>query len=404
MQHDLPIFPRTILVTGARAPVALHWARLLAGAGHEVWLADTFAAPLARASRNVRGYIRLPSPRFAPEAFAQSLQAHCTRLGIGMIVPTCEEIFHLAQLAQRGAITTEVFAPPFDALAKAHDKDAFIKTCAAIGLPVPRSQRIETRSELMALHLQDHVFKPVWSRFGERVLIRPRPEDLRHITPSLAQPWLAQEVMEGEEISVFALAVQGDLRAISAYRGAARAGKGASVVFDPVAAPEIDAIVRRYVEATAWHGQISFDLKRDAAGLLRPIECNPRATSGLHFFTNGAALLGALAKNPSQKPAPQPPHEALQPPLPHPLHRPEVTGLIGSKLALCVYGRPLVQPKNFAALWRKTADIHAWPDDDISFWQQIKALRGILALALRHRISPQAASTYDIEWNGPKAL
>lgn len=44
----------TVLVTGARAPVALHLAlhlaRLMKAAGHRVLLADSLPAPLARAS------------------------------------------------------------------------------------------------------------------------------------------------------------------------------------------------------------------------------------------------------------------------------------------------------------------------------------------------------------------
>ena len=45
---------QTFLVTGARAPVALHMARLLGSAGHRVILTDTMRRPLGAATRFAR--------------------------------------------------------------------------------------------------------------------------------------------------------------------------------------------------------------------------------------------------------------------------------------------------------------------------------------------------------------
>jgi NADP-dependent 3-hydroxy acid dehydrogenase YdfG len=59
----MPNADGTILITGARAPVALHSAHLLHGAGRKVMLADTPARPIAAASQACARYHRLPPPR-----------------------------------------------------------------------------------------------------------------------------------------------------------------------------------------------------------------------------------------------------------------------------------------------------------------------------------------------------
>jgi len=87
---------RRVLITGARAPVALHLARLFADAGYEVVAADTLRAPLARASRHVARYHRLAAPAENPAGFAAALGDVIAAEQPDLVIPTCEEIFYLA--------------------------------------------------------------------------------------------------------------------------------------------------------------------------------------------------------------------------------------------------------------------------------------------------------------------
>jgi hypothetical protein len=58
-----------------------------------------------------------------------------------------------------------------------------------------------------------------------------------------------------------------------------------AVCFERIDVPaEVDAWIRRFVAHTNWDGFISFDLIIDEAGIVHGIECNPRATSGIHFI------------------------------------------------------------------------------------------------------------------------
>ncbi len=367
--------------------MALHLARLMAGAGHHVLMADSQPCPMAEASRMHRGFHLLPSPRFRPDDFASVLRDLIRREGIELVLPTCEEEFYLAQLWQQDAPPARLFAPPLPLLAEVHDKHRFIDACARLGLEVPWTRLVTTAGELAALWplAGDLVFKPVWSRFASEVLIRPKAKALARITPTEAAPWVAQEHLAGQEISTYAVAVEGRLVALAAYRGLYRAGKGAAVAFTPLRDDAVRSFVARFVQGTGWTGQISFDLMRLPDGRVLPLECNPRATSGLHFFRSPGVFSAAILKGAEVSP--------------------DVTRPQGVRLALWLYGLPAAiragQIGPFRRALRQVQEVLDCPDDPGPKQAQWAALRAIAARALRERISLQQASTRDIEWNGP---
>ena len=53
-----------VLVTGARAPVAIEWANLLTRLGHSVILTDSLDKPLGAYCQHIEQYIKTHSPRF----------------------------------------------------------------------------------------------------------------------------------------------------------------------------------------------------------------------------------------------------------------------------------------------------------------------------------------------------
>lgn len=181
---SVPHANSTVLITGARAPVALHLARLLHGAGRRVILADSPAHPIAAASTACALYRRLPPPRFAPDAYAEAVEALVRSEGVVLVIPTCEEVFYLGQLWRDRAMTARLFAPDMDLLARVHDKHAFIRLVESLGLAVPKTTLLQSRHDLQAVHdrSRELVFKPVWSRFASHVLLRP--SHLKNSTPS----------------------------------------------------------------------------------------------------------------------------------------------------------------------------------------------------------------------------
>jgi ATP-grasp domain len=380
---------RTVLITGARAPVALHLARLLHGAGWVVHLADSLAAPLAARTRMKAGYHRLPSLRFEPEQAAAVLARRLADLKVDLVIPTCEEVLHLARLWRDHPMPAPLFAPPLALLEEVHDKARFIALCTRLGATVPHTRLLTSADDVrdVASGARDLVFKPVWSRFATATLVRPSPDQLTHVRPSPAAPWVAQVFLSGEELCAYAVAQDGRVQALAVYRGIMRAGVGASISFAQVQDAAVAAFVRQFVEGTGWTGQVSFDLIRRADGSVLPIECNPRATSGLHFFREPQGFARMLA---GEGPV-----------------APDVTQPQGIRLALWLYGLPQVRKpgglQRLRQALREVQDVMDWPGDRIGLWGQLHPMAEITGIALRHRIGLQAATTRDIEWNGDQS-
>jgi hypothetical protein len=377
---------RTIVVTGARAPAALHLARVFHGAGHRVILADTFRYPMSLKTRMKDGYVRLPPPRQSFSDYAAAIAALVAREAPDLVVPTCEEVFYLAAARDRRGIEIPLFAPHFDALAQVHNKADFAEMAVGLGADPPLTLRLERREDLSKLPAPagNFVFKPAWSRFGSRVLIRPSEADIAKLRPTADDPWVAQAYLPGEEISSYAVAVDGRVTAFQSYRPTYRVGHGAGVAFAAEDVPAARQFVAGLVSRLRWTGQISFDFRRDEAGELRVIECNPRATSGIHYFGPNDGLAEAFFGE-DAVPAPS-------------------TASMTLPLAMLAYGLPYAWRHDGLARWYRDfvamRDISSWPGDRGLLLSQLRALGEIAIKAVREGRGLVETSVRDIEWDG----
>jgi hypothetical protein len=286
-----------VLITGARAPIAIDLARSFAAAGHSAHLADTMRPLGARFSGVDRGHQHLfAPPRFAFQRFAGDLAQIVKRLDPALIVPTCEEVFYVAEAAARHGFADRVFAPAPDLLRRLHSKVEFAGLARASDVPAPQTARVTSADELAAFRDRagELVFKPEFSRFASHALIRPEPEALERVEPSLAAPWAVQEYVPGEEICIWSAARAGKLVAFCAYRPRWRLGRSASFYFEADRDPNLLRMAEAIARSTGASGQLSYDVIRRADGKIMPIECNPRGVSGLHLFDAAPRLAEAL--------------------------------------------------------------------------------------------------------------
>ena len=376
-----------VLITGARAVAALDIARSLRAAGHEPHLADCSPAWVARLSRTAGPVHRYASPVERPADFARDIRSLIARIEPVRIIPTCEEVFHLAALAEADGVSDRVFAPPPDRLATLHAKDRFAALCRRLGLPVPDTTAVTDRAALedFSGDLADHVFKPVWSRFGGRTLIAPTPAALVAVKPSPEEPWVAQRRVTGEEVSFYAVCHEGRVTAFCAYGSNWRLSGGASYVFRPLPTDQT-ARLRAMAEALAAFagtGQIACDVIIETDGQPWLIECNPRATSGVHLFGRDAAFGRALMGRGEAEPATETRH--LSP-------------------ALWLHGLPTALRDGRLSAWRAQRqlglDAVAAPGDRGPVLGALADAAAFALRALRTGRSLTAAMTADIEWNG----
>ncbi len=361
-----------VLLTGARAPATLELARLCARAGHVVHVADMPAWHICRGSRLVSGVHRLPAPRHGHGPFAAALQRLVTDHGIEVIVPTCEEVFHLAAVAP--LLSARVVAEPRDRLAALHDKWRFIAACEEAGLVAPATTVLRNGvSTLEALPTGRYALKPRFSRFATRVRVWASGEPMPPV--ALSDDWIAQEFLPGQALCTWSVATNGRVTAHATYAVDATAGaRGAAISFHSVRHEAVLQWVRTFIAHHALSGQFAFDFIETANGL-RAIECNPRLTSGVHCFRGmpdaADRLLGVHSGD-----------DALLEP-PEGLH-------FRSRLALLSYGT--LRGHGAGLL---DADDDPWPRR-----LQLVSWGHLLARAAWLRTDPRAVSTRDIEWNG----
>ena len=378
---------KTVLITGARAPIALDLAHSFQAAGFEPHLADCIQPWAARLSRFGRFQLhRFAPPRHQFAQFTADVDALISRIAPVMIIPTCEEVFYLAAAVANLGVSALLFAPPLDLLQSLHSKFEFAALAQSCGVRAPATRRVTSRDALQEWvpHAADLVFKPEFSRFATSTLIRPTAKALARITPTPALPWVVQDFVQGTEICLWSAARQGEIVAFAAYQPRWRLGRSSSFYFDPDHDPQLLELCRNIARTMHFTGQLSFDVIRDAAGTIHPLECNPRGVSGIHLFAAAPALARALAGEGELAIAPMAPR-----------HLAPAMWLLGAPQAL-----RQGQWQVFRADMRRSADALVLPSDDWSRFGTLLDAARFLYAGLKNGRSAARQSTDDIEWNG----
>lgn len=372
-----------VLILGARAPACLEWARVFDAAGWRVTVADSLAWPLARASRAAHAFLRLPEPRRSPARWIDAIAAAVRREHIDLVLPTCEEAFYLSYGKDR--IPCRVATSDFDLMHRLHHKGWFADMTRDWPVQAPPTRLLQSRDALVPLHdsARDWVFKPAYSRFATQTLIRPEPHRLAEVRPTPDQPWVAQRFVAGREHCSYSLLVDGRVTAHACYHPRYRVGGGSGIWFEPTDPAPVRALVERLGRDTGYTGQVAFDVIEDGDGRCHVLECNPRATSGVHLLgARPDALVAALLG--------------------------EGDGVLASDgaprsvaLAMLLFAAP--RHGFTRRFWRDygvAADVVTRPGDRAPLSAQWLGLAEVAGRALTRRVGLLPAATADIEWDG----
>ncbi|APC22825.1 ATP-grasp domain-containing protein, partial [Pseudomonas protegens] len=284
-----------VLILRRPGPGLLEWARAFGQAGWTVTVADSLAQPLSRFSRAAEHFVRLPEPRHDPDAWIEALAGVIRQQAIDLLLPTCEEVFYLAHGLERLRPLCRVFTSDFELLHRLHHKGDFAAMTQGWDVAAPPTRVLHDPAALQALAAEHDalVFKPAYSRFASQTLIRPSPAQLAKVRPSSDAPWVAQQFVPGQEYCSFSVLVDGQLRAHSSYQPCYRVGRGSGIYFHSCAPAPIRAFLEQFGQATGYTGQVGFDFIEDQQGRFHVLECNPRATSGVHLFDDQRVQLVA---------------------------------------------------------------------------------------------------------------
>ncbi|MBL8102629.1 MAG: ATP-grasp domain-containing protein, partial [Anaerolineales bacterium] len=348
-------------------------------------MAESLRGHLSQPSNAVKAHFVVPAPRQETEAFLAALKKIIEENQVEVLIPTCEEVFHIAK--GLGELPCRVFTEPLKNLDVYHNKWKFVINALDNHLRVPETMLVQHEDDLLHSYAQWRgvVLKPVYSRFASRTLILPSLQQALS-TLKFDSPWIAQEFIPGQQFCSYSVCQNGRITAHAVYPTVFTAGQGATVAFQSVQHAAIFEWVRTFVERFHVTGQMAFDFIQSPDGKVHALECNPRATSGLHLLT----------------PNPQFVESFLNHDMPCVTPYANTSRMLGT--AMLAYGLPAsITHGNFRA-WLNTFlhsdDVLLDYHDLLPFLLQLRSILAYMNLGRRKGITALQASTFDIEWNG----
>ena len=377
------------LLTLGRLPVALEIARALHAEGWRVVVAEPLGLHLCRASRAVARCRTVTAPAVDAARYVEELARVAAEEDVSLVVPVSEETPHVAGL--RGLLPGHVAlaCPPRALLLELHDKWRFAERARALGLAVPETALAGNPVAARIAATGPYVLKPRLSCSGVGVVLRAAAGGL---DPALANDTaIVQRRLPGAACCALALAVAGRVRELAVYESLLDAGSVA-VAFERVDPPDgVARFVATLVRETAWSGPIAFDFIADEDGRWCAIECNPRATSGLHLLPPGAVVDALLGRDPP--PGGHPPRT-----VPGARRQEFWSALIEVEGALLGGARPARE--DWTRLFA-TRDVDWSPRDPLPFLTMPLTGAPLLWRALRARRPVTEVTMADMGWYAP---
>lgn len=272
---------KTALLTLGRLPKALDVAEALHKAGWRVVIAEPALWHLARVSRYVDKSIKVTAPNDDQLQYIADLLNAVEQEDVSLIVPVSEEALHATLIESQLPSGVQLYSMPQVRLRELHDKERFIKLASSFGLKVPKTFLLGTYEATTFANQHDYILKPICTCSGQGLEIH----DAGDVLPDEQKlpPTIVQEQMKGALKSTFSMCHEGRVIGTVVYRSAILSGT-VGVAFERLENESaIESWVAEFVEKANHTGFISFDMMENEAGIPHAIECNPRATSGIHF-------------------------------------------------------------------------------------------------------------------------
>lgn len=291
-------YNRNILVTCGRFHPSTGIVRAMHSAGARVDVVDSYRLSPALHSRGVdqMHVVRPPAPD--PIKYAQDIAEIVRKRQIDLVMPIFEDGFYLARYAD--LIPAPLFSPPFETIARLHDKSRFVGLCQDLGLYTPRTEVVASRDDLRSAisRFGQFVARPAFSRGGLIYLTNhgPRAGEIAidGCEPTDENPWLVQEYIDGTDACSLSIVREGEVVVHCAYEPTVPAPGGYSVQFSTVGDFGSLEMVSKVCAETNYTGFVGFDFRRSPDGLVM-IECNPRSSVGVFLQPDawiGDAVLG----------------------------------------------------------------------------------------------------------------
>lgn len=283
----------TILLTNGRFPVSIDLARQLHKAGHRVIVVDPMHYHVCRFSRAVKKSYFVPAPHVDAKGYVEGVANAVSECQVDLIIPLHEEIFYLAE-CNNPIIKDILFAPPFEVLIRLHNKWEFSRWLQGIDLKTPVAVLCKSREDVNKLdRSREWAVKPVYGRAAANVYHIKPSGDIPHISDISEEiHYIAQEWHYGKRYCSYSVIRKGKLQALGVYPVETTLDGSSCVYFEAVTNDKITEYHRKLATVLSdVSGQVALDFIEDEkTGEVMAIECNPRATSGIHLYSGTTHL------------------------------------------------------------------------------------------------------------------
>ncbi|OGN59358.1 MAG: hypothetical protein A3F40_02425 [Chlamydiae bacterium RIFCSPHIGHO2_12_FULL_27_8] len=277
------IIKKNILITGARFFTALDLARAFHRDGHNIFVCDSKPIHLCAFSNTVKKSFKIPSPRFEFENFKNKLKDIILENKIDIVIPVFEETLYVAKAKSFLSQFTEVFCSSIDLVHLLHNKWTFHNLLVKEGIPTIPTYKIDNIEDIEKQELSfPYVLKASYSRGSFTLKKIEKKQDYKNLKILKKNPWIKQKWIEGQKFCSYSIVKNGKLIINIIYPLYVK-GIGYCLTFENIENKKIEKWIADFVKKINFTGQISFDFIEDFDGNLFAIECNPRATSGLHL-------------------------------------------------------------------------------------------------------------------------
>lgn len=283
---------RTVLLTLGRLPVALELARTLHSGGWRVLVADPYRWHLCRLSNTVYKSFKVVAPTTDALRYLDELEQIIEREQVSLVLPVSEESVFVSALKNRLPSSVELLCMEQSVLLQLHDKYCFARFARTLELSVPTTVLANDNSGCDQLMSMPFVVKPRLSCSGAGVRYGLAGDTLKR--SELDGQHVVQQRLSGDACCTFSVATAGKTLLNVCYRSVLDAGSVA-VCFEQITLPvSVNSFIETVVSTTNYSGMISFDFIQNEEGDWCAIECNPRATSGIHFVEHTDLLLALI--------------------------------------------------------------------------------------------------------------
>lgn len=293
---------KKILITAGRTFSGLDLARSFHDLGHEVYATDPHFFQLCRFSNSVKKCFRTVSPRKDSKKYIEQTVEIVKKYDIDLVIPILEETIYLSKEQDKFPEKTKIFCDPYKILISLHNKWYFTQLLETLEISSPKNMLISNRDELNNISWSYPYFlKASYSRASQGSWKIDSQKDLEKVAISAENPLIAQELIEGNKFCSYSVCHNGKICAHTAYPVKLAILGSSCLSFEAIDHPKILKWIENLVSKLNFTGQIAFDFIEKADGNLYAIECNPRATSGIHLFSENEDFVSSFF-NPVETP------------------------------------------------------------------------------------------------------